>query len=755
MNARQGVEDQLDKLVQGVRGSLPPGESQLKFDADSRRLRSMHSAEIGRHADQQSNTWMGEVEKTSADLNLSNISRDANDPTKVQQWTNALIDSRVKTAQRQGAVEGDSVYNDAVATAKRDAKTAQVSAMSVNDPKGAMDEATKSKDVLGANYDKLAEHLRTRVDQQVEIGAVNKATVTAGAKNIWSNPGNPIFDQAARAAPGSASPAGLARFVQIESSGNPSAGAEKGSKHQGLVQADTDWWNRFGAGSRLNPHDAIMAAARSTAYSRPILTKVLGRDPSDAELYLAHQQGEGGASKLLANPNARAGDLVGDAAIRNNMGNPDAPASAFTGMWIDKFNKGVSSHAFAGGRTMTMPQTLGTAAPTPMPTFETPSTPAPEPIPTHHEQALSDTLKNLDQMHQNGELSDVQLKGAQTRAVQQNNMQQLIDENTQKQKHEISEKAMSEYMPRIMDAAMGGQQDPKGLLAEIRDDKRLTPQTQHTLWNLTVNPPSAGGEGRLGRGYTKTLANILAEPGDPNKITDPTEIWKKVLKENGEELTPAGAGKLAAMMNANKRSVDDQAVSVAKHSLLQYANSQLSFDQEMRFPGMKPLSDPNGRDIYNSVFVPKFEAAYDSWIKDGKDPWKFLDKKNVDSLMEGLRPKSKMAQDRVAAMNDVVGGGVADKTAAQPLANGNQNRLPVTPAGVDTQTWARTVVDSPPAIPRNEWGAKVSLLAKNPTARNVELFNQAVAKQANFENASADEYNAQKILDKLGIKVKQ
>ena len=123
------------------------------------------------------------------------------------------------------------------------------------------------------------------------------------------------------------------------------------------------------------------AAARLAAQNnRTALTRTLGRAPDDAELYLAHQQGSGGAAKLLANPNARAGDLVGDSAIRSNGGEPNAPASSFTALWRNKFNgiKGSTLPMFASGFGSGQPYYGGAPGPGVLPPLPS-ATPLPDP----------------------------------------------------------------------------------------------------------------------------------------------------------------------------------------------------------------------------------------------------------------------------------------------------------------------------------------------------------------------------------------
>jgi hypothetical protein len=133
----------------------------------------------------------------------------------------------------------------------------------------------------------------------------------------------------------------LGRTSQMESGGNPNA-YNSGSKAAGPFQFVPATGAAYLNGK--SPFDlagSADAAARLAIDNDRSLTKSLGQSPTDAQLYLAHQQGAGGAAKLLLNPNARAGDLVGNSAIASNGGNPNAPASAFTNLWATKFNGGV------------------------------------------------------------------------------------------------------------------------------------------------------------------------------------------------------------------------------------------------------------------------------------------------------------------------------------------------------------------------------------------------------------------------------
>ena len=69
------------------------------------------------------------------------------------------------------------------------------------------------------------------------------------------------------------------------------------------------------------------------------LSQMLGRAPTAAELYLAHQQGAGGAASLLRNPTKLAKDVVGADAVKLNGGKLGMTAEEFANLWIGKYEK--------------------------------------------------------------------------------------------------------------------------------------------------------------------------------------------------------------------------------------------------------------------------------------------------------------------------------------------------------------------------------------------------------------------------------
>ena len=253
--------------------------------------------------------------------------------------------------------------------------------------------------------------------------------------------------------------------------------------------------------------------------------------------------------------------------------------------------------------------------------------------------------------------------------------------------------------------------------ATIAADKNLTWETKRSLGDAALKQSGNDvqkSSQEYGPGFWDAYKGVTALPGDPNRISDQTDLLRRAGTGPDADLTLAGVQKLRVTMDEMQKSVSDAAVNTSKVGLMNYAKSQLSFEQDT---GPIKIRDPKGEAIFNSTFIPKFEAAYDEWKKAGKNPWEFLTKDNVDGMMQGLRPKSDMAQDRMTALGDE---GVATPEAPVPPA----------PKGIEPTAWSSVFADRPKvegggAYPADKWGQVVDLLRTNPTPENVKLFNES------------------------------
>lgn len=143
----------------------------------------------------------------------------------------------------------------------------------------------------------------------------------------------------------------FARLRQIESGGNDRA-VNQASGAAGRYQFIPSTAKAYGITDPFDVAQQETAVRRLTDANRAALTKALGRAPTDGELYLAHQQGAGGAIKLLGNPDAVASSLVGERAVTLNGGKPDMTAGQFASLWTSKLQGAPSAAAIPGIRPL-------------------------------------------------------------------------------------------------------------------------------------------------------------------------------------------------------------------------------------------------------------------------------------------------------------------------------------------------------------------------------------------------------------------
>ena len=569
----------------------------------------------------------------------------------------------------------------------------------------------------------------------------------------------PYFSQAG--APYGISGNYLARTWQIESGGRTNPGTSSAGA-QGAFQFIPSTWARYGNGG--NPTDfgaSTAAAVRLGADNRASLTKSLGRAPSDAELYLAHQQGAGGAAKLLANPNARAGDLVGDSAIRSNGGDPNAPAAAFTQLWANKFNGTkntgplpmfASSPGFAPGgyaapvdptAPPVIPESIASHVSTPQaeasePTLmqqAAPTTQVPPPAPVEQEQPQRSPEADVYARIEASDASDQVKAHAFAQAKQFFAEQAEADQTNQKAKKDVSEKARDGYVQRLL---LG---DTSGLLQQVARDPRLEPEARWTLGQAiqkNVEDVNGGNPKTWGPGFGSAYQRLMADPSDANRISSAEQIYHMVGPDGG--LTLAGASKLDGVRKNLEHSVDTAAVERVKKGQLDYAHTQLSVEQDFGI-GAK-MRDPKGEAIFNSEFLPKFEGAVDRAIKAGKDPYEFLNRDFTDNLLKGMRSKADMAAARLSGGEGLEGGPdpSIQSAAAPPAAPPAPPPEPPPPAptGYNPQGWNAVVAEPPgtvkgPPMSMADWTRAVTTLADDPTAARIEQWNTSKYGKAGYD----------------------
>lgn len=144
---------------------------------------------------------------------------------------------------------------------------------------------------------------------------------------------SPAFDKINDAA--GLPPGYLNQTAYIESGFNPTA---NNGIARGAFQFTTPTAKQYGLTDPFDPIASAQAAARLASDNSKFLAGGLGRAPTAGELYLAHQQGAGGALNLLTHPNANAADIIGRAAVVQNGGSPDMTSAQFANLWTSRFN---------------------------------------------------------------------------------------------------------------------------------------------------------------------------------------------------------------------------------------------------------------------------------------------------------------------------------------------------------------------------------------------------------------------------------
>lgn len=173
--------------------------------------------------------------------------------------------------------------------------------------------------------------------------------------------GNPMASsiQTTAAAMG-VDPATATVIAMVESGMNPSA--VNGSS-KGVFQLQDARWKEMGgtAADRDNPAKQVELGVKSIKVTTDRLTKKLGRAPQAWEIYMAHQQGDGGGPALLtAPPNVSAiavlegigvSPRIAKLSITQNGGREDMTAGQFTALWRDRFaRKAASGSGVAASR---------------------------------------------------------------------------------------------------------------------------------------------------------------------------------------------------------------------------------------------------------------------------------------------------------------------------------------------------------------------------------------------------------------------
>jgi len=665
LDQRPAVQKQIDDRIKELRSGLQTPEQQLEFDNFSRRYRTGVVERVGNHADQQSTGWYASVNTATAKLAMDHISNNWDKPNEVAAGAADLTAAYVRNAQIKGGSELE--IRQAMNDARRDALGAQLDAMAVKDPARAMSVLDKNRDIAGVKYDEMSNKFRTRAEQQQGIGAGLEAIKRTyqpglGQKTVYTE-----VQLSTAGAPYGISGSYLSRVHALEGDGVSPTGAK------GPFQFVDSTAKQYGLKDPFNPEEAAAAAARLAADNKAGLTRQLGRAPTDAELYLAHQQGAGGAAALLSNPTMTAQQALmtlpryandpaaAARAIRVNGGDPEASAAQFANMWTTKFN-GAPGMATAQRRASALQAVL-----------ENPNL-------TPQAQAHAITYVN-----------------------QQMAAQKIAMEEDDKAKKTANDQVQAELTRQIIAG-----NDPN-IIGKIANSGLGATEIQN-LYNFATSRGGVQDDLQYGPGYPQAFKAILAPDNDPSKITDVASIIAR--GGPGGDLSKRGVAELVNALTAIRKQPDQAGVSMVKSKQLEYYLGQ--FSPEPEYKGMP--RNQKGLDRYNREFIPAFESAYAQWIKAGKDPIAFLqDTKQMDAIANRIYPPDQRRMDMLFSS------GAAPTAPPVPP--------PPAPAGVDQKAWDRFMVAPPNSAAgkpwtTENWAKAIEKLRANPSEDMKKAFDK-------------------------------
>lgn len=295
----------------------------------------------------------------------ADLAQTINDPKRRERFMldteNDIIrgDDRIAGAARRKEADEGRAHLDELVNSNIDTAIGSDDAQARIDLLGQVGAAIDSAEARGYITAQEAQRMRTEADSNYTRRRLEMLPPAARLSALGRGPTSSLGSGIAATIEqyGGADAEILKRFAVLESAGDPGA-VNANSGAAGLFQFIPSTARQY---NLMNPHDAAsatVAARRLLNDNRNGLRSALGREPSEAELYLAHQQGLGGATALLSSPGELAVDVLtrvykgnrrtAENAVKWNGGNLSMTAGQFAGLWDTKY-KGVPAQVSKDG----------------------------------------------------------------------------------------------------------------------------------------------------------------------------------------------------------------------------------------------------------------------------------------------------------------------------------------------------------------------------------------------------------------------
>ena len=316
-------EQKMNDLRAQFRAGLPNMVQQKLFDDRSTRRAEMDLDGMSRYAASQTKAW----EWNTHNAVLSDLAAEGaanyNNPQRLQNVRDRIDNETIDYGSKHGW--SPEVFQYQRGVNQDNLWSAVIKRQALNDPVGAIktyqDQVAAGR-ISGNAQGRIEDFFKPIQNLISAQNAYGKATGGATAQMI-----------AAEAARQGVDPGTALTIWSAEGGVTNPATKNPGSTATGIFQHTSGTWSDLG-GTDQDRFDAarqVQLGVALTKQNSVALARDLGRWPQPWEVYLAHQQGIGGATALLhADLGANAGDVVGNPkAITVNGGTADMTAGQF------------------------------------------------------------------------------------------------------------------------------------------------------------------------------------------------------------------------------------------------------------------------------------------------------------------------------------------------------------------------------------------------------------------------------------------
>lgn len=591
LRAQPEIQSQVDQAFKSGRDGLSTPMQQKRYDDITRTYQDRYVTGLIRdHADREAKTYATQTNQNTLTNALTGVTNVADDDEKVDGFRAMARMSAIRQVQNEGNGGDPDAVNAAVARADQAVVKTQAETVAIKDPARALQIVEQHKDTLGPYYAELSNQFRTRAAEQRGGTAADQAMSRAVS------------------APTPASGSYADKVAGVEgTTKNP------GSSATGTGQFVNATWTQMVSQYRPDlaagkTPDQILALRSDPALGREMVAHYAeqnGRElqgagiaPTDSNLYLAHFLGGDGAVKALSAPDsAPLTSVVSPEAIQAN---PKVLGSLQT---VGDLK------AWADGKMGGGPASAKAAA--------------------------------YDQIMDRTDLSDQEKQIAFSKINQQYQRATIASEQDAQAKKQASDAAEGQWIPKILT-------NPTSVNpSDIANDPNLSPQSKPMMWDLLqkhLKDTQDGTAATYGASFYDTLKRVTAPPGDPSRLSDPSQVLRMALPGGG--LTLAGAEKINGMMKQSD-SAEGSAASKIQAGALAYAKHQLSFEADY---GFTKIRDPQGEDKFNVGFMPAFFNYWQTGLAAGKTPAELVDPKNLDPVIAPFRRSpAELTKDQIQA----------------------------------------------------------------------------------------------------------